>query len=70
MKLLRYEEVLSFRTELFAAALDDLHEAIWNKDLPEDFDWMADRVCGVIHKGQQMDASVFPGPQEVKEANV
>ena len=61
VKLSQYEEVLSCRSELFATALDDLHEAIWDKDLPEDFDWMADRVYGMIYKGQKMDASMFPG---------
>ena len=66
VKLSQYEEGVSCRSELFAAALDDLHEAIWNENLHDDFDWMADRVYGMIYKGQEMDASVFPGPRAVK----
>lgn len=56
--------------EVGIAALDDLHVAIWDQYLPKEFDWMADRVCGVMYKGQQMDASVFPGPQAVRSPGV
>ena len=63
LKRLYYEEVLSFRRDLLAATLDDLHEATWNEKVPKEHDWMTERMYATIFQGSQMAASMFPGPR-------
>ena len=66
LKRLYYEEVLSFRSDLFAAALDDLHDATWNEKVPKEHDWMTERMYATIFQGSQVAVSMFPAPRPVE----
>ena len=63
LKRLYYEEILSFRSDLFAAALDDLHDATWNEKVHEEQDWMTKRMYTTIFQESQVATSMFPAPR-------
>ena len=63
LKQLNYEDVLACRSDLLAAALDHIHEALWGEKVPTGDDWMADQMYSLIYEGSQMAASLFPGPR-------
>ena len=65
VKRLDYEDILSCRSDLLAAAFDDLHEALWGEKVPTDEDWMPERMFSLIDKGSQTSASLFPAPGTV-----
>ena len=66
LKELDYEDVLTCRSDLLAAALDHLHEALWGEKVPTCRDWMADQMYSLIDDASQMAATLFPAPRAVE----
>ena len=66
LKQLDYEDVLTCRSDLLAAALDHIHDALWRKKVPTGDDWMADQMYSLIYEGSQTAAALFPAPRAVE----